>query len=337
MFRRILVPLDGSSLAEKALPFAAHLAQVSGGTIILAHVSNLAIEYGPYLAQPFVYTESTLEIDIASAQSYLDGVAHSPLLRGMMVQREAISGEVAQSILNLTQSTSADLIVMCSHGRTGFTRWAMGSIAQKVAQYSVKPVFIVRSDDTTELADAVRTHAHPIRVLVGLDGSPLAETALLPAAQLCAALNDAGKGMLHLLRVVHLLEETRDENSVIIQDMNEQKVKNARAYLHQIEQRVHTGNLATFGLTVNSSIVSGSDAANILVRDAEAGESCDDNKKYDGCDIIALATHGYGGLQRWVMGSVVERVLGSTKLPTLVVRSTEIESYRHQPREQVAY
>ena len=324
MFRRILVPLDGSPLAERALPLAARLAKVSGGTLILLYVSNIAIEYGPSLAQPFMYTQSMLEENVAQARLYLDDIARSSVLKDITVHKEATSGEVAQSILDFAQSDAADLIVICSHGRTGFQRWALGSIAQKVARYSTTPVLIVNSGYTT-LPSPAMASTHPISILVGLDGSPLAEAVLLPAAQLSVALNAPGKGTLHLLRVVETIQETRDEAAATMNERNEQRVADARTYLQKVEHRLQDGNPAMSHLNITSSVITSFDTADILVREAEQ----------EGSALIALATHGRGGLTRWVMGSVAERVLGSTKLPMLIVRSTEAEAVSSPQKELV--
>jgi len=324
MFQHILVPLDGSSLAEQALPLAAHLAQVSGGTITLLHITNPAVEYGPYLAQPYTYMQDVVDTDLANAAHYLEGIARSEVLKDMRVQKEALSGEIARSILDFAHKHATDIVVMCSHGRTGFQRWALGSIAQKVARYSTKPVLIVKNGHTT--LPATNATPRPISVLVALDGSPLAETALLPAAQLCASLNTPNQGTLHLIRVVELIPSVRSEATATINEMNEQTVAQARTYLQNVEQRLRGGDLAMFHLSVTSSIATGYDTADILVREAEQGKCCDNGTEYEGCDIIALATHGRGGLQRWVMGSVAERVLSSTKLPLLIIRSTEAKA-----------
>ena len=279
-----------------------------------------------------MYTESMLEENTAQARLYLDDIECSPVLKDITVHKEVTSGEVAQCILDFAQSNASDLIVMCSHGRTGFKRWALGSIAQKVARYSTKPVMIVNTGHTT-LPAITTASTHPISILVGLDGSPLAETVLLPAAQLSAALNASGKGTLHLLRVVEIIQEMRGEAAATINKINEQTVAAARAYLHKVEHRFQDGDLAMFHLNVTSSVVTSYDTADVLVREAEQGECCDDGTSYEGCDLIALATHGRGGLQRWVMGSIAERVLSSTKLPMLIVRSTEEEADIHQQKE----
>ena len=103
MFRRILVPLDGSSLAEHALPLAARLATVSGGTITLLHISNIMLEYGSSLtAQPFMYAESMLEDDTAQTRLYLDDIARSSILKDITVHKEVTSGEVAQCLQAMT-------------------------------------------------------------------------------------------------------------------------------------------------------------------------------------------------------------------------------------------
>ncbi len=333
MFRHILVPLDGSSLAEKALPYAARLARVSGGTITLLRVINPTIEYGPYIAQPYGYAISAIDEDLADGQRYLDIVEHSEVLKDIRVRKEVLLGEIAQSILDFTHKHTTDLLVLCSHGRTGFKRWALGSIAQKVARYSTKPVLVVNGSHTTSGTEA--SAIRPISILVALDGSQLAEAVLVPAAQLCASLNPPNGGTLHLLRIVELAQVMRDEAAEAINEMNERAVAVARAYLQKVEQRLQGGDLAMFHLNVTSSIATGYDTADILVREAEQGECCDDGTEHEGCDILALATHGRGGLQRWVMGSVAERALSSTKLPMLIVRSTESQGTAHSQAQSV--
>jgi len=263
----------------------------------------------------------------------LERVAHSEVLKDIAIQQEAISGEIAQSIIDFAHNHTTDILVMCSHGRTGLNRWALGSVAQKVARYSSKPVLIVKSGHVSQVATP---STRPMSVLVALDGSPLAETALLPAAQLCASLNASGRGSLHLLRVVELAQVMRDEATLAINAMNEQTIAEARTYLQRVEQRIRGGDLALFHLNVTSSIAASYDTADTLIREAEQGECCDDGTEQEGCDIIAIATHGRGGLTRWVIGSVAERVLSSTKLPMLIVRSPEVEAHAHQHKEQLA-
>ncbi len=324
MFRHILVPLDGSSLAEKALPHAARLARASSGTITLLHVINPAVEYGPYIGQPYGYAISAIDADNADAHRYLDTVEHSEVLKDINVRKEVLVGEIAQSILDFEHKHVTDIVMICSHGRAGFKRWAMGSIAQKVARYSAKPVFVINgSHDPLPAMNATSSTS----VLVALDGSQFAEAVLLPAAQICASLNTFQPGRLHLIRVVELAQVMRDEAAASINEMNERAIAEARTYLQQVEQRFHEGDLAQLHLTVTSSIVTGYDTADVLIREAEQGECCN-NGNEEGCDIIALTTHGRSGVQRFIVGSIAERILSSTRLPMLIVRSTENTSAR---------
>ena len=141
MYKRILVPLDGSTRAESAVPIAARIAQASGGSVILLQVAAIPIEI------------------------------------------------------------ETDLVVMSSHGFTGFKRWALGSVAHKLAPHSSVPVLVLRDGGSVPTTQPQQ----PMRVFVPLDGSPLSESGLEPAAQLITALASTEQRVIHLMRVVDLL------------------------------------------------------------------------------------------------------------------------------------
>src|SRR5258708_10093057 len=101
-----------------------------------------------------------------------------------------VSGDIAPSLLQAIQRESIDLIVLCSHGYTGFKRWALGSVAQKVVRQSPVPVFLLR-EQHLQLTDKV---VQPVRAAIALDGSSFAEAALLPTAHLVAALSSPSAG-----------------------------------------------------------------------------------------------------------------------------------------------
>jgi nucleotide-binding universal stress UspA family protein len=320
MFKHILVPLDGSPLAEQALPVAARIAQATGGTVTLLYVLNLHVGYGPYLAQVGSFTEAQFQAERASANIYLDRVSHSEILEGVKTRKEVIPGVPAQTIHTYARLSQIDLIVMSSHGYTGFKRWALGSVAQKVAQLGPMPVLILRADSSLS-----EFSAHPMHILVPLDGSPEAEAALLPAAQLCAALSPE-QGLLHLVRVLQPVHYVEDEEEKIAAQINEEAMQEARTYLNWVEQHFREGDFAPLHLQVTSSIVSSKDIAHTLIQVAEQGESSGAAQICDNCNVIALATHGRHGLERLLMGSIAERILGSTKLPFLVVHSQDMSA-----------
>ncbi len=331
MFRHIVVPLDGSPRAEEALPVAARLARASGGQLTLLRVVPPAIELDMHTMPLAKSAKLALEKEIARANNYLAEIASSEKLAGINIRTEALSGSAAKIILLFASLQHVDLIVMCSRGITGLKRWALGSVAEKVARHSSTPVLVLH-EVGPKLTTAHETPTHPMRLLVPLDGSALAEAALAPAVQLCAALAVPARGALHLCQVLRPLPGQEEDEQIA--RMTEQAIADAKAYLQTITQRLQQGEAASFGLTVSASVIVHPDVAETLIRVAEHGEGLKASEKFDACDAIAMATHGGSNLAYWVMGSVTERVLHGSKLPLLIVRPAEIVSKATQGSEQ---
>ncbi len=321
MFKRILVPLDGATRAESAIPVAAKLARASNGIVILLQVVTPPIDYGGYLAQAPLLTEPMIETYLDEANSYLKTIAGSDKLAGINTKVEVMFGTPAQDILAVAHSRRVDLIVMSSHGRTGFTRWALGSVAHKVVHHSPVPVLVLRDGaplPTEPRADATR----PLSALVALDGSPLAETALEPAAYLIAALAAPARGALHLAQVVKLPSTTYDKDFVT--KIGNEMLDSAKAYLATSKDRLQE-TLKDLKLSISWSVAIDADVADALIGIAEHGANVEGAEGLRGCDLIAMSTHGRGGWQRWTMGSVTERVLNAARLPLLVVRPQKVK------------
>lgn len=310
MFKRILVPLDGSLRAEQALPVAARIARTSGGSIHLLEVISPVIDYGGFALAPMA-TGQMIESDMASANDYLKVVAASEVLAGIQTTTEVAFGLSAQRILARATPADIDLIVLCSHGRTGFTRWALGSVAHTLAHESEVPALILRAGKPGSLLASVKT-TRPIRVLVPLDGSELAEAALAPAISLAAALAAPDQGALHLVQVVRLYQTSAEEG--FVSELNEEAVERANIYLAQVTERLQEPDRKP-GLAITSSLKVERDVAGTLVSLAEVGD-----RETGASDLIAISTHGRHGLERWVMGSVTDRLLNTTRLPILIVR-----------------
>ena len=333
MFKRIVVPLDGSMRAERAIPVAARIARASGGSLILLRVVPAPLDIGSQVVSLSSYTTSTLEADIGAAASYLASLAGSEDLDGVGVKMKALPGTVAQTIHDVVIDEQADLVVMCGHGDTGFKRWVLGSVAQKVARQSTVPVLVLRQDGSMPTS-SYPDHLRPLRslmALVALDGSALAESALMPAASLVMALAAPARGALQLTRVVKLpiiageQGEQRQHRSLASAEpkLKEQTLLEAKTYLGHLIDQQRQGPLADANLTLTWSVAIGNDVASTLIRAAETGEDSEGTKAYGGCDLLVLATHGRGGLERWMLGSVTEHILGATKLPILIVRPQE--------------
>ena len=322
MFARMLVPLDGSALAERAIPVAARIARATGGTVALVRVTDIPNAYGPYLYQPYptqapIFAQEILDAEQAKAEYYLREVARSECLEDVRVEMKVYCGTAAATILEMAQLMHVDLIVMYSHGRTGLKRWALGSVAQKVARHCPLPVVLLR-EGRPETLDMHAVRRGPLRALVALDGSPFSEAALMPAAQLITALAAPGRAALHLTQVVKRQPAGGKEGYEVSVDEEEQAMQGAANYLSRIAENVRKSQEVVPELQVTWSVVAKEDVADTLIRMAELGE---DMSMADvrGCSLIAMATHGWGGLQHRMAGSVTGRVLDGTTLPLLMV------------------
>ena len=145
MYRRILVPLDGSALAERALPEAEELARLAGASMHLIRVVDLAhvARYGSVgLSMEVAAFELLLADEEIAARGYLERTAHDLQRRGLSATAEVRRGHAASEIVGA--ATGGDVIVMATHGRGGVTRWFLGSVAEAVVRRSPVPVLLVR-------------------------------------------------------------------------------------------------------------------------------------------------------------------------------------------------
>lgn len=321
LFRRILVPLDGSERAERALPVAARLARFSGGSVILLRVVASPIELTRQSMGPSL--QASLDADTARTADYLARLAASGTLAGIVTTTEVFKGLPALAIIAGARSSHADIIVICSHGYTGTTRWALGSVAEKVAFHAPIPVLVLR-DGRTVLPNLQPEVSRPVRTLVALDGSARAEEAIEPAAYLTAALAAPAQGALHLFRVVQL--STPDNQ---MREFLESKtmLQAARSYFSSTVDRLGEDHLApdiAHRLPVTWSVASDADVLWAIVRVAEHGEGGEESGLSSGYDIVAMATHGFSGLPGSTLGSITGRVLKASRLPILIVRPLDI-------------
>lgn len=305
MFQRILVPLDGSKRAERTIPVALRLARSNGGTIILLRVVN---PNWPSLAQAGLTQELPAKAKFA-AENYLLTLSKSKEFHGVHTEIVVPFGSAGATILTTAMLHHADIIVINSHGNTGVSRWIMGSVADKVTRYAEMPVLLFRDKSAFPTGS---DPSEPLRILVPLDGSDLAITALEPATELVIMLSTSTNNTLHLTRVID----------------DSEKLQAAEYYLQTIATRVQQGEMAPIvarqHITVTWSIAVNADSADAIVRVAENGEDAENSGVSGVCDLIAMTTHGLTGLPFWTMGSITERVRAGTRLPLLIVRPTDM-------------
>ena len=174
MFRQILVPLDGSELAERALPCAERLAQAGSGRIHLVRVRDLLAQ-ATWAPLPAYVPDDVWERQEQEARAYLAMQQERVAAAGLAVQMAALDGNVAAALLDYEREAGIDLVVMCSHGRSGLARFALGSVAERLLRYGTAPLLLVRAF----AAPVALAHA-----VVPLDGSARAEQALETVKQL---------------------------------------------------------------------------------------------------------------------------------------------------------
>jgi nucleotide-binding universal stress UspA family protein len=142
--RRVLVPLDGSKLAEQVLPTVFPIAAALGCEVTLFRV--LVVDTaGPFTGRWYLPQNSSFETADQDARSYLERLASYIKEQGIRVSTATQLGPVAKSIIDYVEGHDVDLIAMCTHGRTGIARWALGSVADRVLRAGDKPVLLVRA------------------------------------------------------------------------------------------------------------------------------------------------------------------------------------------------
>jgi nucleotide-binding universal stress UspA family protein len=310
MFKNILIPLDGAPLAERALEPALRLARASQADVGLVTVTTPE----PAAAGPAAAGEAVAapaRDTFQAAWDYLEEVRAAQAEPGYTLTAKVMADpDPAAAIVEAARSGAVDLIAMSSHGYTGLKRWVLGSVAEKVLEAAPCPVLVLRSD--APLGD----------VLIPLDGSPFSEQALAPALAAAACFG----GRATLLRVVPEIKsgvEMQEDPLAYFktgemkgrppqvrprlttnQKAQDNALDEAQVYLRHLAARLERP-----GLALECAALVGLPAATIL--NYAEGQSV---------SLIAMATHGRTGVQRWLYGSVTSKVLRGGQHSMLVVR-----------------
>lgn len=326
MFQRIVVPLDGSREAERAIPVAARLARASGGSIVFVRVVLPPVDLGKYAARhSVVWERNAYQAERAEAAAYLAGTifTYASDLSGIETEIGVASGLIPPTICSVARTEQADLIVMCSHGETGLPRWLFGSVTQEVARQSSVPVLALHARG----GSLPTPHAaHPLRVVVVLDGSPLSEMALRPAVELLVALALPAQGTLHLLQVIDRpVTGGKWRGQAYIDAVMQEQIKRD-AEMKMVADYLLRGHLKARGLAITWSVAVSTDIAGTIIQQAKDSEKAGHG---DSCNLIVTAIHGKRGLRHLMRGRVAEHILSTTRLPLLMVRPHETATQAH--------
>jgi nucleotide-binding universal stress UspA family protein len=312
--KTILVPLDGSALAEQALPYARMLAAQVGARIRLlrviadsegdiAHMSEPALlrEAGATNLTSLARETRLWDMLRYYATGYLDGQAGPLLQDGLDVDIDVQIGAPAERIVEVAQQIDAHMIVMATHGYTGFKRWTLGSVADRVVQATKTPVFVVPGYNAKP-SDVVKLR----RIMLTLDGSELARQALPLASELATHAH----AELLLFQVVSPVASVY--SGLVLPPDIQDAIQGAAAN----ELRTIADTLRLAEIKVATAVVLG-DPADQIVATALKHQ----------VDLVVMATHGYSGIKRWALGSVADKVLHATPAPLLLVRARPETTY----------
>lgn len=299
MIKHILLPLDGSPLAEGALPFAARLARALDAGLTLVRVPDAIVAPTPGMEAVTPLALCTPEAR-AAAEDYLAKVAAQESLAGLDLRRLTPDPPVVAGLMEALQQSAADLLVMTSHGYSGFKRLILGSVTDEMVRHAACDVVVVPAGN--HLKPTIGTIAVP------LDGSPLAEAALPHAAHLARALG----ARLHLMQIPQVPVQpvgyaAPGAGLDWVPELVAEATRDAQAYLE-----AKAAELRAQGVTVTAQ-------QEPLGIEGVAGGILDAAREQQ-ADLLLLTSHGRGGLRRMVLGSVTDALLRKAALPIWVVR-----------------
>lgn len=303
MFRKILVPLDGSPAAESALEPAMQLGRAIHAEILLVRSIQLVYTSMPTVAGEYewIWPEYAREDSRREIHDYLDSVRRLYDCPDCHVRSIALEGDPASCIVDTAEEEQVDLIVMSTHGHTGVRRAVFGSVTERVLHSVSCPVMVTRSKE-------------PIRrILITLDGSQLAEMAMEPTLEIARAIG----ARIVLLRINEIVPLNPLEVAVSWdweipepeQKLMSERRQTAEAYLKEIVRR--------FDLSPSE--------AETIVLDGTPVDRVQEFARLYGIDLIAMSTHGHTGLRRWLYGSVTAKVMRGSHCSMLIIRPPEEE------------
>lgn len=301
MFSQILVPLDGSPVAEQVLPFARNLSE--GLNVPVRLISVIETRGFLTLADRARHFDALVEEVAQASSEYLQSTAGD--LASLPVDWVVEQGDAAETIVDAAAKDKTTLIAMATHGHSGLARWMVGSVAEKVLRGSDNPMLLVKAAETGSAAEL------PFETIIAaLDGSELAETILPTAAHVARALDLE----LVLARAAEIppsayyrTEDLGRANDFVptYDELLAADTEEARQYLDR-----KTAELAQAGVRkVRPMLLIGAAAQEIINLAQRTRGS-----------LIAMCTHGRSGVARWVLGSVTEKVVHYCGSPVLVLR-----------------
>ena len=303
MFNSILLPLDGSQLAECVLPHTVAIARSFDAEITLLRV----LEKNQTGASAQMFDLLNWQINKTKSTLYLEKTKTRLKAASLRIRASVLEGLVAEGITEYAQSNGMKLIILSSHGRSGLTRWGISSNTQKIIMSVQTSLLIVRANQQQENL-ATETTESPVyrRILVPLDGSQRAEYVLPMLTQLA----HFHKSQIDLVHVVQTPEMARQlppvrEDIDLANQVVARNLEEAGRYLEQLKSRSTLD-----GIDVQTHLLTSDNAAAALHLMVEQ----------ENIDLVVLSAHGFSGNLQWPYGSMVNNFIIYGKVPLLIVQ-----------------
>lgn len=307
MYRKIMVPTDGSGFDRKAILVALRMAERCGAKVSLVRVLTSGAYLGMEASADGMVSANTLRVEHRAALGELHALAaECRNISNADISVDLEQGPAADVLERHARRNDIDLIVISSHGRRGVARLSLGSVTDSLIRGTTIPVLVVKPNASYMTPEASQEFHH---IIVPLDGSAVAERILTRVVPL-AKLEDAGITLLHVLAPSEDSGENGDSRRL---PWWEKRVAGAQAYLSR-----RAGEVRLQGVAATIEVVVEENVAEAITKYA----------RRVGADLIAIATHGRGGLARVVRGSVADAVTKSAMSSILVFHPDKLPENR---------
>ena len=307
MYRRMLVPLDGSKLAEEAFPYAQELA---GRLDLDLHFLHVRTPLEPSISQ--IYLDEMAESVRQQSEKIQAKTVGKTAIRSIEVRSKVVAGYPSEEILKYAEENTIDVILMATHGAGGVRRWALGSVAYQVLHSSKIPVWLIRSGLPKEIVYDQLPHR---TILVPLDGSKLAESALLHAE---AIAKQRGANVVDILllsvyapsiypAIYYFQTDYPPKVPLKYADYVQQEIDQAKERCEKYLKNV-ANQLISDGMKVKTEAITG-DVSDQIIEYANKNPA----------QLIVMASHGHSGINHLAFGSVAEKILLQTNTPIFMV------------------
>jgi nucleotide-binding universal stress UspA family protein len=302
LFNKILVPLDGSQLAEKAIPFAEEMIAKFGASVTL--LSTDAPEDTPKHDEYYEYLNKTQAVMEQDLKKYAP--AKKAKINTAITGRTGLLGDPASEILDYADKEDFNMIIMATHGRTGITRWVLGGTANKIARTFSCPLMLIRAKAVVPKPVDIK------KVLVPLDGSRESES-VLPFVETIAAKLRPDITLVHIVELLYHVTAYPEIASyggagIVRTPYSPDEMKpfqeTGEKYLKSISD-----SFMKKGIRHTTELRTGIPAAEIIEMETKLHP-----------DLVVMSTHGQSGFGRFDNGSVTDKVLHAGTTPLLMVR-----------------